>query len=203
MQYKTPLGNIHLWFPRSVYVADKLLLDELSTLENSCKNIIEGVGTLKNNMLSVNSTHKTNSNLYNHSEFKILKDEILKHSKNYLLEIGYSAEYLENLKFTNMWCNVSKEHDFIFPHVHSNSLLSGVFYIKSSVPNKIKFFKDPSNMLAKPQEYNIFNYEYCDYDCLPGRLLLFLSDFLHGNERQESNEKIAVSFNLSCIEYGH
>lgn len=203
MQYKTSLGNIHLWFPKSVYVADNLLLDDLLNLENSCKDIIENSGTIKNNMLSVNSTHKTNSDLYNRNEFKILKEEILKHSKNYLLEMGYNNEYLENLKFTNMWCNISKENDFIFPHVHSNSLLSGVFYIKSENANKIRFFKDPANMLAKPQEYNIFNYEYCDYECFPGRLLLFLSDLLHGNEKQEAEEKIAISFNLSCVNYGY
>ena len=203
MQYKTTLGNMHLWFPKSVYVADNLLIDKLSDLEQSCRNIVNSIGTLKNNMLSVNSTHKTKSDLYNYSEFQDLKDQILKHAKDYLLEIGYNVEYLENLKFTNMWCNISKENDFIFPHVHSNSLLSGVFYVKSNTSNKIRFFKDPSSMLAKPQQYNIFNYEYCDYECVPGRVLLFLSDFLHGNERQEASEKIAISFNLSCVDYGY
>jgi uncharacterized protein (TIGR02466 family) len=198
MEFETRLGKINVWFPRSVYVADNVLVDELEDLKDVCKNTLSSLGFLKNNMLSVDSTHKTKNDLYNDQRFKNLKDKILEHSALYLSELGYNEECVKKLQFTDMWCNISKKDDFIFPHVHSNSLLSGVFYIKSSQPNKIRFFKDPTNMLLKPTEYNIFNYEYCDYDCVPGRLLLFLSDFLHGNERQESEEKIAVSFNLTC-----
>ena len=198
MEFETSLGKINAWFPRSIYVSDNVLVNELDRLEDICKNILSDNGFLKNNMLSVDSTHKTKNDLYTDQRFKNLKDKILEHSTLYLSELGYDEECIKKLQFTGMWCNISKIDDFIFPHVHSNSLLSGVFYIKSSPPNKIRFFKDLTSMLLKPKEYNIFNYEYCDYDCVPGRLLLFLSDFLHGNERQESDEKIAVSFNLSC-----
>ena len=202
--YKTSLGQINLWFPKSIYIADNVLTSELSILENTCRKIIEKYGVKRDNILSVDSTHKTYDKFFEHLEFNNLSQKILEHSKVFLLEIGYDFEYLKNLKIKNMWCNISKKNEFLSPHVHNNSLLSGVFYVKSISVDKIRFFKDTSDMLtlqhmlAKPHNYNLFNFEYCDYDTISNRLLLFLSNFLHGNEKQKSQEKIAISFNLSC-----
>ena len=33
-------------------------------------------------------------------------------------------------------------------------------------------------------------------DCVPGRLVLFKSDLMHGNGSQADGEKIVISFNL-------
>jgi uncharacterized protein (TIGR02466 family) len=192
-------GTIHTWFPRSLYVADDCCLAQLTTFETVVKNIITEQGSVKTGMLGVNSSHKTFDQLQTLIEFKDLVDTITVHSNQYLSELGYNQEFRDNVHIANMWCNISHEGDFIFPHVHSNSILSGAFYIKKFDNSKIKFFNNLQNMLPRPQNFNSLNYEYCDYDCNPGRLLLFPSDLVHGTERQTHGEKIVISFNLEFI----
>lgn len=188
--------KIDTWFPRSVFVADNCCLENLVDFELTTKKVIQDNGSHQNGMLSVNSSHKTFDQLQNLDEFKPLVDEINKLASQYLTELGYTQEFQKNIYIANMWCNISYAGDFIFPHVHGNSVISGAFYVKSTENNKIRFFNNLQNMMPKAQEYNILNYEYCDYDCTPGRILLFSSDFLHGTEKQLDGEKIVLSFNL-------
>ena len=103
---------------------------------------------------------------------------------------------LDNLHFDNCWANISYPGDYIFPHNHNGSLLSGVYYVKSSINERIKFFNKPT-MLPDPEVWNNYNHQYCEYSCIPGSMLLFTSDTMHGTEKQKCEEKIALSFNLS------
>lgn len=188
--------QIHKWFPKSLYVVDDILIPYLPVYESKIKEIFDSAGTNINGMLSVNSSHKTNDKLHLDPVFSNLTDAICEHSYNFLTSLGYSNEFIDTLDITNMWANISHNNDFIFPHVHSDSIISGAFYIKNYTGGKIKFFNDVTSMMPKPSAFNELNYEYCDYDCNPGRMILFKSDFLHGTERQTDGEKIVISFNL-------
>lgn len=188
--------KIHTWFPKSLYVVDDLLVDKLSEYENKIKEIFSNSGAVSNGMLAVTSSHKTNDQLHLDPVFQLLVDAIYEHAYKFLSSLGYSNEFIDTLDIINMWSNISYSGDFIFPHVHSDSMLSGAFYIKKYEGSKIKFFNDVTSMMPKPSIFNELNYEYCDYDCDPGRLILFKSDFLHGTEKQPSGEKIVISFNI-------
>lgn len=189
-------GVIHKWFPKVVYTNDCVLMGNLLAYENTIRSIISSNGAVRNSMLAVDSTHKTNDQLHLMSEFETLVHQILLNSTVFLIELGYVGA-LENLKISNMWANISHEHDFIFPHVHSNSLLSGAFYVKKYPDSKISFFNDIASIMPDPQVRNELNYAYCEYDCNPGRLLLWKSDFLHGTKKQHTGEKIVISFNIT------
>jgi len=62
--------------------------------------------------------------------------------------------------------------------------------------DKLKFFNTPS-MLPEPTEYNQYNAQFAEYACIPGALMMFTSDLLHGTDKQIGEEKIAISFNMN------
>ena len=190
------VGQIQTWFPKSIYLVDGLLIDQLPAFEARIKDIINSSTTRRNGMLNVDSTHKVNEQLHEDLVFKDLVTALYNNSSSFLTELGYSQEFIANLKIGNMWANVSREGDFLFPHVHPSSIISGAFYVKKATGSRIKFFNELSNMFPKPQHNSPLNYDHCEYDCEPGRLIMFRSDFLHSTDRQQSGEKIVVSFNI-------
>ena len=52
-------------------------------------------------------------------------------------------------------------------------------------------------MLPEPTEYNQYNAQFAEYACIPGALMMFTSDLLHGTDKQIGEEKIAISFNMN------
>ena len=189
-------GNIHMWFPKTLYVLDNLLIDQLLKFEEEIKIILQATNIKRTGTLNVDSTHQYDNSIHNNPVFKDLVNTIYENSKLYLKELGYNDNFVNSLSIENMWANVSKSEDFLFPHVHPNSLLSGVFYVKTGSNNTITFFDDIYNMNVPPQYDNSLNFNTCVYDCTPGRMILFRSNFLHGTEKQIDGEKIVISFNI-------
>ena len=62
----------------------------------------------------------------------------------------------------------------------------------------IKFYNNINDMSLPIAEdkFNEFNYQTCTHQCVPGKLMIFKSDFLHGCPTLKGNEKIVVSFNI-------
>ena len=59
--------------------------------------------------------------------FKLLVDELYKMQR----EI-YNEEFIDGEpKLGNMWANINYKDSFNRPHVHSNSLFSGAYYVKA------------------------------------------------------------------------
>lgn len=183
---------IEKWFPKSLYIVPDIGLD-LDSLETVIKNNIKK--TNKTIFQNVNSTHTTNNNLHSLEELAELNQIILKNCQTYLLNLGYKLERLSNLGITNMWANISNKDSYLFPHIHSASMLSGVIYIKSPQASTIKFFDNPSTVLPTADSFNDLNHEYCEYPCKPNSMIIFKSDLLHGNDKQPEGEKIVLSFN--------
>jgi uncharacterized protein (TIGR02466 family) len=185
-------GNLHYWFPTPLYIADDILLHRLSYYEGH----IKAIKTVKNSLISVDSTWEVNNQLHLSPDFTDLTDEIYGHARYFLAKMGYDDNTISKIKMNNMWANVSHVNDYLFPHVHANSFIAGAFYVKSFEGSKIKFFNNLTNMLPRPSRFNRMNVDYCEYDCNPGRLVLFKSDTLHGTTRQLGDEKIVISFNI-------
>jgi uncharacterized protein (TIGR02466 family) len=188
--------QIHTWFPRAIFLADNVMQSKLLEYEEKIREIVVTTGTQGNDFLAVHSTHKTSPDLHKHPFFQDLVTEIIHHASGFVARLGYSSKYFENLQIDTMWTNISYEGSYIFPHIHPASFISGVYYVKKFPDSKISFFKDYS-MLPTPEVFNDLSYEYCMYDCDPGRLLMWKSDFLHGTGRQPEGEKIAISFNIT------
>lgn len=190
--------QIDKWFPDTIYVTKDVCNYLLPSLEKSAKRIAEEKGTIKSPSLWVNSTHRTASfEIKKIHPFDILADYIKYHANNYLQELGY---HNKKLHIINMWFNISDEGDFNFPHSHPGSFISGVFYIKSP-PNTLIQFYDTNRMIGNiwpaDDTNNYLSYDLVRYECATGSLMLWMSNFVHGNPRQMvEGEKIAVSFNI-------
>lgn len=104
----------------------------------------------------------------------------------------------EGLKFSGSWLNLYNENGYQDLHTHSDSLLSGVFYLKSS-GNKDLIFQAPWHFFQPSQpEYIETNLENChnvEYASVEGRCFIFPSHLMHRTLPAKS-ERISLSFNI-------
>jgi len=104
-----------------------------------------------------------------------------------------------------MWTTIYPPGAFVPEHVHSNALLSGVFYARAPESCGNLVFKDPS-YVAK----TMFLRKVGDFpsvatmhviDVKTGSMVLFPAWLPHQTEANESKEdRIIVSFNLNMVE---
>lgn len=189
--------KIEYWFPKQIYVGNEISLPLIDQLKIDCVDVI-GSSSYRNNSLNVDSTHQTNRYLHNEKEsFKKLSKTIMEHCTSFILNCGYSEEYLKYLHMQEMWCNVSYKGDYIYPHSHPGAFISGVYYVESVHGNRIRFYDDLSNSLPGPTFPSEKCSRFTNYTCDPGRLLLFFSNLVHSTYMQdEEGRKIAISFNI-------
>jgi hypothetical protein len=194
--YGKNLGSLEMCFPKTIFRSDNILSqDYLNQIKNFTNNLIDR-NSLRTTALSVDSTHKTN-NLIHYKEYDLLIIEILNRVRAFGEAMGFcSKTQMQNLYIANMWANRSVEGDFNFPHVHTNSIFSGVYYLESPVNSIITFYDNVYNMAVDPKDLNVFSYRHTQYPCITNSMFLFKSDLLHGNERQPTGNKLAISFNV-------
>ena len=68
----------------------------------------------------------------NHEELKKLKKEITQHLQIYHSEVFQGMKFKGNVtqSIDNMWVMINEKHHYVDWHIHLNSTLSGVYYIK-------------------------------------------------------------------------
>ena len=138
----------------------------------------------------------------------LLEIEELKNIKNFFYDSlnKYTKNILQSdqrLVITQCWTNKnppgSKHHE----HVHPNSILSGVFYLKQdkTLP-PIQFAKTIQHaMKLNPKKYNNLNSETFLLPCVAGELLLFPSNLKHSVPTNMGKEaRISLSFNTFSID---
>jgi uncharacterized protein (TIGR02466 family) len=187
-------SKIDRWFPKLVYTSNNILLNNNLNLKESCINVVSECGSEVNPYMTIQSTHTTNDHLEKDPQFKVVKDSILHHVKNFCAQLGYHRQVIDTIDILNMWTNISEGGNFIFPHQHPNSLISGVFYVEAPKDSVITFYNEFDNFYL-PMERNELTYSSCNYNCITNSLILFRSDFIHGNPQQPNGRKIAISFN--------
>lgn len=194
-------AKIETWFPKSIYIAEDVRKDLLSPLTDDIRSLSVSADTSKNTSLYVKSSHRTNRKLHLQRElFKDLSEDIMEHVKQYASALGYCEEFIAQCQMGDMWYNISGKGDFIFPHSHPGAFFSGAYYVNASPGNQIKFYDRLDQYVELPQNPNQLSYANALYDCIPGRLLVFKSDLVHGVPVQEfEGEKIVVSFNVVYV----
>lgn len=131
-------------------------------------------------------------------------------------EIGFLCD---ELKITQSWANRTDQSQAHHPHVHPNSIVSGIYYLNAScstvfeIPSIWKTFYN-SESVQSPfqlgQSLNLFLPEDFEavlhrIDATPGTLLLFPSTLRHGVEDNPYNEsRYTLSFNtFPCGDVGN
>ena len=133
-------------------------------------------------------------------ELKSIKDFFYESLNKYTKDISQSDQ---RLIVTQCWANKnppgSKHHE----HVHPNSILSGVFYLKQdkTLP-PIQFAKAIQGaMKLDPKKYNNLNSESFLLPCVAGELLLFPSNLKHSVPTNMGKEaRISLSFNTFSVD---
>jgi len=175
-------------FPTIIYRqsnAFQLTTEELEFIEN-----VEFTDNGLGNIISKDTF------LLNSKELKRLKDTLTLHANNYLNEV---MNIKQEVYITNSWLNVThkdKDHSL---HNHSNSILSGVFYISASdsLP-KITFKRDdfPFLLNMKAEEYHGANSVVWDVSVSDNDIIIFPSKVLHAVKHNPSNQpRISLAFN--------
>ena len=109
----------------------------------------------------------------------------------------------QRLVITQLWGNKNPKGSKHHEHVHPNSILSGVFYLRQDpkLP-PIQFAKSNQEaMKLDPRKYNTYNAETFLLPCVSGELILFPSNLRHSVPmNQGDEERISLSFNTFSID---
>jgi uncharacterized protein (TIGR02466 family) len=99
-----------------------------------------------------------------------------------------------------MWININNYKDFNILHSHSNSTISGVYYVKTNEKSGSICFQHPGEPIFgeyKVDEYNKINSNIYCLPSLQNTLYLFPSTLKHFVRPNQSNEdRISIAFNL-------
>jgi len=136
-------------------------------------------------------------------KFSNIKAQINEHVNKFVFDI---LEFNKvDLYVSSSWINLHKKGNYAQPHIHENSLFSGVLYLK--IPEKncgpITFhfpFQIPtfctSTISPGFKNRNIYNSQSWKFNPVSGDLLIFPSHILHDVGINESNEyRYSLSFN--------
>jgi uncharacterized protein (TIGR02466 family) len=186
------------FFPTSVFGKDiKLDNDKLAQDIVNWSNQDKGVQ--KTNYKGWHST----TDMASKPEYHPLFNELMIMCKEV-----FSEEWLDREPVLgNMWANINPREGMNAPHIHPNSLFSGVYYVKSNPQaGKLKIYDPrpgaqivmPIRKKGKPPKHL---WRDVDIQPFPGRIIMFPAWLWHAVEPNQSDElRISVSFNF--VQYG-
>lgn len=132
-------------------------------------------------------------------EFSEIKQAIINAVGGYC---AMSKINTEGIRFTCSWLNLYEKHGYQDLHSHPDSMISGVFYIKSSEESDFVFqapwhFFQPSMPIHTEQ--NLENSHNIRYESKVGRCMIFPSHLMHRTLPAKS-ERISLSFNIGYMQ---
>jgi uncharacterized protein (TIGR02466 family) len=142
--------------------------------------------------------------ILNHKDLTGLLDEIKKHIDTYTRDVFNIANNVD-FYITNSWGVKHSAGDWAPKHHHTNSLFSGVVYLKcNNNSGNIKFYKNTGFTTGVPEcfdfdytENNIFNSTSYSIEPKDNMIVIFPSHLEHSVDTSNSNDfRFAISFNI-------
>ena len=183
--------QIHNLFPTPVSTT---LLDY--TIDPSELDFIKSQDFQKNKQ----NHQTTDSYLLARQELSSLRNEINKHVQHYFKEV-YAPNDDVSLHITQSWCNKTYPGEMHHKHAHTNSIISGVYYVSASSDTDTIWFDRGTfdSLQIEPVEHNIHNASLWYFPVHTGMLVLFPSSLLHYvdvvKDNQQRESRISLSFN--------
>ena len=182
------------FFPTSVFGKDiKLDNDKLAQDIVNWSNQDPGVS--KTNVKGWHST----TDMASKPEYQLLVNELMIMCKDVFKEEWLDREPV----LGNMWANINPKEGSNQPHIHPNSLFSGVYYVKSNPQaGRLKIYDPrpgtqivmPARLEGQPPKHL---WRDANLDPIPGRIIMFPAWLWHAVEPNQSNDlRISVSFNF-------
>jgi uncharacterized protein (TIGR02466 family) len=124
-----------------------------------------------------------------------------------ILELKNYFEFKEDvdLKIVRAWLNLNQNHNITSPHLHKNSLISGVLYIKAQDSGELVLLNPivPHQYVIDPdkvKKFNSFNSAVFRVKPETGKLIIFPSWLMHYVESNPSNhDRISLAFNIVTV----
>ena len=182
------------FFPTLIYAQDfKLNTNELT--QNIVNWSKQGPGVKKTN---VNGWH-SETDMHKKPEYNPLVEDLFK-----MVHQVFNEEFLDKQPVLgNMWANINYKGGYNKPHVHPNSVFSGVYYVKTPPKCGNLICNDPrpgiqtcmpSRKKGEPPKHL---WREVHLQPQENRALIFPAWLWHTVEPNQSNEpRISVSFNF-------
>jgi len=182
------------FFPTLIYAED-FKLDTNQMAQNITQWSKEDKGVIKTN---VNGWHST-TDMHTKPEYKPLVDELFR-----MVYQVFNEEFLDGEpKLGNMWANINPPGGYNKPHIHPNSLFSGVYYVKTPPNSGRLICNDPrpgiQTCMPNRKKGQPPKHLWREVNLQPqeNRAIMFNSWLWHNVEANQSNEdRISVSFNF-------
>ena len=182
------------FFPTLIYAQD-FKLDTNQMAQNIIQWSREDGGVTKTN---VNGSH-SKTDMHTKQEYKPLIDELFRMA----YEV-FNEEFLDGEpKLGNMWANINPPGGYNKPHIHPNSLFSGVYYVKTPPNSGRLICNDPrpgiQTCMPNRKKGQPPKHLWREVNLQPqeNRAIMFNSWLWHTVEPNKSNEdRISVSFNF-------
>ena len=182
------------FFPTSVYGKD-VQLDNNKITQDIISWSNQDPGVSKTNVKGWHST----TDMALKPEYQLLVNELMIMSKDIFKEEWLDREPV----LGNMWANINPKEGSNQPHIHPNSLFSGVYYVKSNPQaGRLKIYDPrpgaqivmPNRREGQPPKHL---WRDANIDPIPGRIIMFPAWLWHSVEPNQSNDlRISVSFNF-------
>jgi len=138
------------------------------------------------------------------SDTYVLKNKKLKNLNTFCLDsLHHFYEFTEGQQsemfITQSWLNLTHEGESHHCHTHPNSIISGVFFIKTEETDDIRFLKTTTQDIYYTNKadkvFNDWNSTSWFMPAKQGCLLLFRSSLMHEVPKTVSKKRISLSFN--------
>ena len=185
--------KIHQLFPQPVYFSKlerELTKEELKVVDEHKKKTYKNEGNITSN----------DNYVLENKPLQNLKKDLNKKIIDYFNKVVCTSNSIIPY-ITQSWINYTKTNQFHHKHSHSNSYVSGVFYIDAQKEvDSIIFYKTPDpneTIKLNITKYNPFNSTSCLFPVETGNILLFRSFLMHGVDKKKgTNTRISLSFNV-------
>lgn len=182
------MPELYTLFPTIIYKEPMgvTLTDKETTFINNVPLLDHGLG----NSVSENTF------ILDCDELSRLKNALTSHLNNYLNDV---MKIDNTLYITNSWLNLTKRNQEHTLHNHSNSILSGVFYINVSDSQPLITFNRldyPFLLNMKAKEYHPANSIEWNIPVFDNDVIIFPSKLNHAVLPNDTdNERISIAFN--------
>ena len=202
MQYKPTraISNTMLLFSTPVFAYDEYsdptyVHDTSKEQENMIKNHGGNFSSQETNILELDS-------------YKIIKDRIEAGLKEYINDVLHIQDKHE-FYITQSWLNVNPPGSSHHRHNHSNSLISGVYYIDTTPDDNIMFISQNNQTVTNNptlqinvSEYTLANSNSWQLPVKNNDIVYFPSTTLH-EVADNTGDKNRISLAFNCFVRGH
>lgn len=143
-------------------------------------------------------------NVLDRPDFAYIREIVMREVNLYareLLKVSKNVEFY----LTNSWVNIHRRGNSAIPHIHHNSLLSGVLYLKvNETSGDLVFQRDLLSLVPFPpaldldmDSFNLYNCKTWGLKPKTNDICLFPSVVMHSVDPNESDEeRVCLAFNV-------